>query len=178
MVDTIRTMAALQSLHADNTTGDISPQDNRDVIVSAMTGGHGGIYVANGSTAQTGVTTADTLMTGFATVSGEASGCTENLINDRIDLGRVGLWLVSFHCSFTGAAAVEYTWTLRFNSSLTDYAAVVETADATPRQVSLQGIVRSTAANEAIEMYVKTDQGGGASFTPIHASMMALRIGE
>lgn len=34
MVDTKRTLAALQTLLADNTTGDISPQDVRDMLVS------------------------------------------------------------------------------------------------------------------------------------------------
>src|SRR4030042_393366 len=36
MVDTIRQLPALQSLLADNTTGDISPQDVRDALVSIM----------------------------------------------------------------------------------------------------------------------------------------------
>jgi hypothetical protein len=34
MADTIRTLSALQSLLADNTAGDISPQDVRDMLVS------------------------------------------------------------------------------------------------------------------------------------------------
>lgn len=34
MADTIRTIAALQTLLADNATGDIDPQDSRDVLVS------------------------------------------------------------------------------------------------------------------------------------------------
>ena len=34
MVDTARTLAALQTLLADNTSGDISPQDIRDLLVS------------------------------------------------------------------------------------------------------------------------------------------------
>ena len=34
MADTIRTIAQLQALLADNTTGDISPQDLRDMLVS------------------------------------------------------------------------------------------------------------------------------------------------
>lgn len=34
MPDTRRLLSALQTLHADNTTGDISPQDNRDFLVS------------------------------------------------------------------------------------------------------------------------------------------------
>lgn len=37
MVDTVRTYAALQALLADNTTGDISPQDVRDVLLSSLT---------------------------------------------------------------------------------------------------------------------------------------------
>lgn len=34
MTDTVRTLAALQALLADNSTGDISPQDLRDALVS------------------------------------------------------------------------------------------------------------------------------------------------
>jgi len=36
MVDTIRTLADLQTLFADNTAGDISAQDLRDFLVSSM----------------------------------------------------------------------------------------------------------------------------------------------
>ena len=37
MVDTARTLAALQTLLADNTSGDISPQDVRDMLLSLFT---------------------------------------------------------------------------------------------------------------------------------------------
>lgn len=37
MADTVRTLAALQTLLADNTTGDISAQDVRDMLVSLFT---------------------------------------------------------------------------------------------------------------------------------------------
>ena len=36
MTDTIRTLSALQTLLADNTTGAISPQDLRDAIISGL----------------------------------------------------------------------------------------------------------------------------------------------
>ena len=36
MPDTVRTLAALQALHADNAAGDISAQDNRDLLVSVF----------------------------------------------------------------------------------------------------------------------------------------------
>jgi hypothetical protein len=43
MVDTVRTVAALQALLANNTTGDISAQDLRDFLVSASPP-HGTMY--------------------------------------------------------------------------------------------------------------------------------------
>ena len=36
MADTKRTLAALQTILADNTDGDISPQDIRDLLVSVF----------------------------------------------------------------------------------------------------------------------------------------------
>ena len=40
MTDTVRALSALQTLLADNTSGDISPQDMRDAVVS----GNGHLY--------------------------------------------------------------------------------------------------------------------------------------
>jgi len=44
MVDTIRSISALQALLADNTSGDISPQDIRDLLVSLVAGTGWGAY--------------------------------------------------------------------------------------------------------------------------------------
>ena len=49
MADTIRTLADLQTLLADNTAGDISPQDVRDFLVSV----HGGGLTPNAQTVTT-----------------------------------------------------------------------------------------------------------------------------
>ena len=49
MVDTVRTLAALQSLLADNTTAQISPQDLRDMLVS-LTVSHGGLDMDSATT--------------------------------------------------------------------------------------------------------------------------------
>lgn len=38
MVDTVRTLSALQSILADNVVGDISPQDIRDLLVTCLGG--------------------------------------------------------------------------------------------------------------------------------------------
>ena len=45
MVDTVKTLAALQTQFADNTTGAISPQDLRDFLVSASPA-YGSMYVS------------------------------------------------------------------------------------------------------------------------------------
>lgn len=49
MADTVRTLAALQALLADNTTQNISPQDVRDMLVSIL-GVYGGLKTTAGST--------------------------------------------------------------------------------------------------------------------------------
>lgn len=67
MADQIRSVSALQALLADNTTGDISPQDMRDVLVSCTVLGpgmeHNAGYTetltANTWTKMTGTTTFD-----------------------------------------------------------------------------------------------------------------------
>jgi len=45
MADTDRSVSALQTLLADNTSGDISPQDLRDMLVS-LTPAFGGMYIS------------------------------------------------------------------------------------------------------------------------------------
>lgn len=57
MADTQRLQSALISLFANNTAGDISPQDDRDFIVSIFPG-WGGLYIS--STAQTTIAGAGT----------------------------------------------------------------------------------------------------------------------
>ena len=53
MVDTQRSLSAIQTLFADNTAGAISPQDLRDAV-ETLRMGHGEIYVS--STAATSFT--------------------------------------------------------------------------------------------------------------------------
>lgn len=52
MADTRRTLSALQTILADNTSGDISPQDIRDMLVS-VTPPYGGVSLEGNATATT-----------------------------------------------------------------------------------------------------------------------------
>ena len=56
MVDTARSLAALQLLLADNTSEDISPQDVRDMLVSLVSA-HGGLAIT--TPVQTSITNAN-----------------------------------------------------------------------------------------------------------------------
>lgn len=47
MADTMRSLATLATLLADNSTGDISPQDLRDGLLATVQPGHGEIYVSS-----------------------------------------------------------------------------------------------------------------------------------
>lgn len=47
MADTMRSLATLETLLADNTTGDISPQDLRDALLATVQPGHGEIYISS-----------------------------------------------------------------------------------------------------------------------------------
>lgn len=176
MVDTIRTMSALQSLLADNTAGDISPQDVRDFLVSSLTGGYGMIYVTGGTASQSSITTTDTLVTGFASNGGTASGVTETAASDKLTLDRAGKWKLDAHVTGDGDETVVYTFTLRYNGSLTNYAARQTVATAGTLSLSVSGIVTSTGANEDVELYVKTD--GSGAFVARECQLIATRIGD
>ena len=58
MADTMRSLATLATLLADNTSGAISAQDLRDAVLATVQPGHGEIYVSSSSA--TTISTADT----------------------------------------------------------------------------------------------------------------------
>lgn len=80
MADTRRTVAALQALFPDNATGDISPQDLRDFLVSASSA-HGIMYIS--SSAETTISVAGTAVkaagtTASANASSDVTVATTN----------------------------------------------------------------------------------------------------
>ena len=175
MVDTVRTRAAVLALLADNSTGDISPQDVRDAIVS-MFGVYAFIYVSDGAVAQAGVTTTPTLMTGFA-ANGINSDATPDHTTDSITINTAGDYEVKFQCAFSGAINTMFQFHVRVDAA--------EQVYGTRRMLSASGDEGSCsitggltlAAAEVVTIYVESDNGGGASFTPIDASLSVLKIG-
>lgn len=173
MADTIRSRTALLALLADNTNGDISAQDMRDVLVSVH-GVYGAIYAENGSTAQTGISDTAAKMTGFS-ANGISSGTTPDYTNNQITLGSDGIYLVFLQVSFTGTASKTFECQIRNNDGNTNYHS--------NRKLGATGDVGSASclallscsANDVMSVYVLSSDGG-SSFTINEAQLVVYRI--
>jgi len=177
MADTIRTKAALVALLADNTSGDISPQDVRDFLVSVM-GVFGSIYVKDGSTAQGSLGTTQTKMTGFA-ADGPSDGTTPAHGSDQITIDNDGTYEISFDNSFSGTANAEFKFHLRVDG-------VEAASGACSRKIGAGGDVGNCGfrtqlaltATDVVTVYIETDNAlDGDSMTPEFAHLTVKRIG-
>lgn len=174
MVDTIRDRTTLLTLLADNTSRDISPQDLRDMLVSVH-GVYGGLYVQDGSTAQTGVDTTPTKMTGWAG-NLPAAGTTPDHTDDSITIGTDGIYIALCQVSFSGTISVTFEAHLRIDD--------VEQVEGFHRKLGTGGDVgsasfvalKSLSADEVLTVYIESDSGGGASFTPMDAQLVVFRV--
>lgn len=110
MADTPRSLSALQALLADNTSGDISPQDIRDFLVSSL-GVYGSIYCVDAVTQQDNPDTG-ALLTCF-TNNGNANGTTPDHTNDNITIDVAGNYDIYFQASFSGTSGSEFQFKLR-----------------------------------------------------------------
>jgi hypothetical protein len=174
MADTIRTLTALLALLADNTTGDISPQDVRDMLVTVH-GVYGGIYIQDGSTPQTGIDTTPTKMTGWATNTASA-GTTPDQANNQITVGTDGVYLIWASVGFSGSVNTTFQGHLRVND--------IESWAGFHRKLSAGGDVGSVSfvsllvlsADDVLSIYIESDAGGGASMTPTDAQLIVYRV--
>jgi hypothetical protein len=107
---TIKTHAELTALLADNTTGDISPQDIRDFLDSVM-GVYGAIFVSAGSTGQTIASGVAEQVTEF-THDGAASGVTPAYGSNQITIDNAGIYAVNFNMSFAGITNCTFQFTM------------------------------------------------------------------
>jgi hypothetical protein len=108
---TIRTNAQLQALLADNTAGDISPQDIRDFLDSVM-GVYGSIGIGDGVAGQTLATDTPEKMTEW-THNGVANGMTPAFAADEITILHDGVYHVTFNVSFQGTTGETFQFVLR-----------------------------------------------------------------
>lgn len=177
MADTQRTLASLQSLLADNSTGAISEQDERDMLVSCYRRGHGSIAVSAGATAQTSVSTTFVKLTAFAVESSGALAvlCTPSHSGDTVTVTEGGVWAVHFSCSFLTSGGL-WTFAIFANAADSGFHAVVDTDNLVGDNlhVSIHGLV-SISASQVIEVRVKNNTAG-EDITVIAAQLMVERV--
>ena len=175
MADTSRTKAALLTLLADNTTGDISEQDVRDVLVSIM-GGYGDIYLTGGSTAQTSIGTSYVKISGFA-ANGLSDETTPDHTNDRVTVTGAGVYLVNTSISFSGTGNAVITFSVHVGQAEpTQKISIVRKIGAGGDVGNANAVgILSLSASDQVELFVKSD-GASDSITPAEAHLTVTRI--
>lgn len=172
MADVIKDLTTILTDWADNTTGDITPQRGRDMIVS-LHGVFGDMRVETGVTAQGSLTSTPAKMTGWTT-DGVAVGTTpDSTTNKRIVVGTAGTYWVEFHISFTGTASETFTFEIYKDGVATGIAGIID-ANATPdaMHVTAGGHVVMAATNY-FEVFVNVATAG--SITPTEAQLCCHR---
>jgi len=169
MVDTRRTLAALQTLHADNTAGDISPQDNRDFLFSVFGAGLE-------TNAQTVTTTDITGAVGqfyVCTIAGLTADRNLTLPSAAVD-ERIGVHVVDGDASFELVLIGAASQTINGGAAATEWSRVFIPGETV--------IFRCTAANSwvveydgrkpcIVSAYLSTDtdltQSAGTAYEPV-----------
>ena len=154
MTDTARSLSALQALLADNTAGDISPQDLRDVLVSAL-GGYGGLHVTAGATLQA-CTATPVLLTQWTGVFA-SDQMTPAHATDGVTATVAMTARASVSLAFTSSAAVAVTFEIRKNAVLVTGAKSTSTVVTTGETMGahIEAVV-SLAASDVLTVYVSS----------------------
>ncbi len=170
--ETIRTKAALLVLLADNTTGDISPLDIRDMLVSLM-GVYGGIKVDTGVTGQTLAAAVPEILTEW-TGNGISTGATPDYVNDKITVDNAGDYEVFFHASFNGITGAVFHFELYKDGVSAGPACSIKTTNNDTQAASFSDVLTLSPTNR-MEIFVTSDTNG--TMTLVHSNFGIKRIG-
>ena len=164
MADTRRTVSALQTLLADNTTGDISPQDLRDFLVSAAPE-YGGLYISSSAATTIGGAGTPTKASGTTASIGASSNITVATTNRITYTGAADIAvIVLFACSMTCASS-----TVTLGISVAENGTQIASTEVF-RKIgtgSDQGAastfgIATLSQNDYVEMFVTNEDGTGA----------------
>ena len=177
MADTPRPRTDLLALAADNSSGLISPQDLRDMLISMM-GGFGCLHVVGGSTAQTGINGTPAVVTGFVANGAQSEQCTPDHTNDRITFDVAGIWQVGWTINASGSNGAV------FHGQIDLVGTGTITGGSWRRTMDAAGAVGSAYAHAMVQAdvgdYVRaliSSDGTTDSLTPVDMSMFATRLG-
>lgn len=172
MADTARSRTALQSVLADNTSGDISPQDLRDLLVSVF-GGYGGLYCTAGASAQACTSTPAKLTSWNGTFTSTDLTCSSS--TDDITATVDSVVRASVSIAFTSGTATAVTFQIYKNGSAVTGAKSVSTvADTSETMAAHIDAVVSVSASDVITVYVST--AASANVTVQEAQLVLSRL--
>jgi hypothetical protein len=122
------------------------------------------IYVTDGSTAQSSISTSPAKVTGFA-ANGPSNDATPDHTNDQITINTTGTYAIAFHISFSGTVSTEFIFKLR-NSAVEQNAGCIRTLGTGGDSGSCGfNTIMTLSASDVLTIYVEAD-GASKSITP------------
>ncbi len=174
MADTPRTRAQLLTLLANNSTGEISPQDLRDVLVSLF-GIYGSIKAVANTLTQTMAAATPARMTNF-TKNGLAVSTTPDYANNKIALPNGGTYVVVAQASIKSSVAdVAMVTRLAIDDTAIDGRFDMEIVNPDEAASGLCFDIITVNAAEELSLRVETDKI--TNLTLIDGQLAAFRIG-
>ncbi len=171
MAETERTFAQLQTLLADNETEDISEQDLRDMMVSAL-GGYASLYVDGGVAGQA-LVAAVAKLTAFAAV-GPERGAAASHADDQITIGVAGNYEVTLTASLTAAVTTVLDVQLFVDTVAEAGFSSRVTADVASVDIGFSGIV---ALDAGAVLELRAGVVPDTTVTIRHAHLSVKRVG-
>lgn len=182
MAQTERDQVSVRALLADQATGDISPQDIRDALASAM--GYGGMLLSVGGApaVMNGVGTSFVLMDECDTISAQSSDVNTGGVvvelspNYRITMTAEGIYRIDFWASFSSSAGNKL---VTFRPHVNGAPGLVEVdrdvAQNDTGVAAFSGII-PYSAGDYVDMRVKIDSGT-TNLTFLAAGLSCFRVG-
>lgn len=177
MADTQRDTGSLLTLYADNTTGDISPQDLRDGIVSIL-GAYGGLKCTSAQAMTSTISTTDTKALFWnGALPDDGTVVIGNPTDDDIDVTIAADYEVHVHMSPSSATASEsFTFTVYVNGVATDIKATpVSDGSGNVPDFAFSGII-SVSGGNTVDVRVKCAGGSGRSMTVTSGAFWMKRL--
>lgn len=175
MADTQRDTASLLALLADNTSGDISPQDLRDAIASIL-GGYGGLTASGVVGSMTGIGGTPTKTTFWnGTMPSDGANVVASDSADTITPAIAATYLVGATVTFVGSASTAYTFTVYVNGAATAITGTVAVPATGDRVAITVGGLVTVGAGQAIELRVSTNGTNNVMGTSTSGTFWAKR---
>jgi len=168
-------LSAVIALLPDNTSGEISPQDLRDFLVSIW-GVYGALSVYNNGSAQS-LNTTPAKITAFS-INGGGAGTTASESSDQITIDTDGVFLVHFTATISAMTAnTLYSYHIAKNGTRVSGASAAVNVQSTNdvANVAITYVV-SCAATDIITILGESDNGSGVNQTVKHAQLVVHRL--